>query len=156
MFSIIEDPIHVICIYFILITCIIFNRTCLHLTGGAWSSFSPGRGERWGRGSSGSRCVWRSLTSSNRRTGDWPRKWNKRWVTVCTAYCTCRWSVQFMVLVHEDKYKHVNWRLAERLKHQVVDCQVIWLYSNWCLLYSVKCHSCMRTSNCRVISRDWH
>lgn len=69
--------------FFILITSIIFNQTCLHPTGGAWSSFSPGRGERWGRGSSGSRCVWRSLTSSNRRTGDWPRKWNKRWVSVC-------------------------------------------------------------------------
>lgn len=34
MFLIIEDLIYVICIYFILIICIIFNRICLYLIGG--------------------------------------------------------------------------------------------------------------------------
>lgn len=61
-------------------------------------------------------------------------------LVVCTVYGFGTWR----------QVKKVNWRLAERLKHQVVDYQVIWLYSNWCLLYSVKCHSCMRTSNCTV------
>lgn len=76
-----------------------------------------------------------------------------------------------------DKFKQAYWRLAEKMEQEVsvclysllymsmvctvysfgtwrqvqtcelVDCQVIWLYSNWCLLYSVKCHLCMRTSN---------